>query len=161
MTGQDFQNKLDALVADLQTKGKGQTVEVLLRGADNSTQVFPLSSTIGGEVNDGQLQAIQDFIGELMPHADAYETDIAPVKAALEVFKTAQEPHEALMTAATAARQNLNAALEADAGYQTAKTALDAARSNPVYVASSEAYKSNNVSENFGNLGDAKGKYVG
>lgn len=160
MIGQDFQDKLDAIVEDLQTKGKGQSVEVMLRGIDNTTNIFPLSSDANGIVNAAQLDALRDFITDLKPLADAYETEYAPVKVALDAFKTAQQPHEGLMTAATNARKALSDALAADANYQAAKTALDNARNDADYIAAAEAYKGSNVSENFGNLSDAKGKYV-
>lgn len=160
MTGQDFQDKLDAIVADLQTTGKGKTVNILMRGTGNASQVFPLSSDIGGVITASELARIQNRIDELKPFADTYETERQPVSDALEVFNTERAGHQVLIDAASAAREALNTALEADADYQTAKTALDNARANANYISAVEAYRVNNVSENFGNLGDAKGKYV-
>lgn len=159
MTGQDFQDKVDALVVDLQTKGKGQLIDVIMRGSDNAPSIATLSSNPQGVVNAAQLAPLQTFVNTLKPIADAYETARVPVDAANEAFKTAQAPHEALMTAATNARKALNDALDGDAGYQTAKTALDAARADAGYISAVEAYKNFNLSENYGNLGDAKGKY--
>jgi len=160
MTGQDFQDKLDAIVEDLQTDGIFQQVRAVFRAGDNALTVFPLSSDANGVVNAAQLADIQAFINDLKPIADAYETERAPVTVALETFKTEQSGHQALIDAAATARTALATAFAADAGYQTAKTALDAARADVDYIAAAEAYRTNNVSENFGNLGDAKGKYV-
>lgn len=160
MTGQDFQDKLDSIVRDLQTNGKGQTVNILFRGAGNAPQILPLSSDANGVVNAGQLAAIQAFINPLKVIATDYTNARVPVDAALEAFKTAQEPHQALMDAATAARKALTDALDADAAYQTAKTALDTARLDPDYVGFSADYRDGNVSENYAELSSAKGKYV-
>lgn len=159
MTGQDFQDKLDALVADMQTNGKGQTAQLLLRDSDNVASTFSISCESDGEVSAANVAAVQSFINPLKTIADTYESERAPVTTALEAFKTAQAPHQALMDAATAARIALQTALESDSDYQTAKTALDNARADAGYIAAVEAYRVNNVSENFGNLGDAKGKY--
>lgn len=160
MTGQDFQDKLDALVVDLQTKGKGQTVNIMFRDNTNSPSIFPLSSTAQGVVNAGQLAAIQAVINDLKPMADDYTVNYAPVQTALDNFKTAQAPHEALITAASTARATLQTALDGDNAYQTAKTALDAARADADYISASAAYKSENVSENYSELSNAKGKYT-
>lgn len=161
MTGQDFQDKLDAIVLDLQTTGKGQTVKVALRDEGNTTVSFPLSSDVNGVVNAAQLAPIQSFIDGLKPIADAYETQRAPVQAALETFKTEQSGHQALIDATSAARTALSTALEADVGYQAAKAALDGERLAPAYISAVTSYRNFNVSENFGNLSDAKGKYEG
>lgn len=160
MTGQDFRDKLDAIVADLQTAGKGQSVNVMFRGENGAPDVLPLSSDVNGVVNATQLQVIQDFIGDMGNYADAYTTAYAPVQDALRDFKTAQAPHEALMTAATNARKNLGDALTADAGYQAAKTALDDARADASYISARTNYANGNVSENFSELSNAKGKYA-
>ena len=160
MTGQDFQDRLEALVVDLQTVGKGKTVTIMFRDDENATVILPLSSDVSGVVNATQLGEVQYYLNLYKPVADAYETERAPVTAALETFKTEQSGHQALIDAASTARVALATALEADAGYQAAKTALDAARADVGYIDAVEAYRANNVSENFGNLGDAKGKYV-
>lgn len=160
MTGQDFQDKLDAIVVDLQTKGKGQTVQILLRSADNSSNVFPLSSNQSGVVDIQQLQTVQTFINNMKPTADAYETERAPVSAAYESFKTASAPHQGLADAASLARKAYSDATAADPTFQAAKNALDSIRNDPDYIAAITSYADANVSENFGNLSDAKGKYV-
>ncbi len=160
MTGQDFQDKLDAIVADLQTVGKGKTINLMFRGLENSPEIFPLSSDVNGVVNAAQLAAIQTFVSDLKPIADTYTTEYAPVTTASEAFKTAQTPHDALTEAARVARVALSDALAADVPYQTAKTTLDTARSDAGYIAARDNYQANNVSENFSELSNAKGKYV-
>ena len=160
MTGQDFQDKVDALVRDLQTSGKGQAVEVMFRQADNTNLILPLSSTPAGVVNVGELAAIQQEVDTMKLRADSYATNYAPVQAASEAFKTAQIPHEALIETARVARVNLQTALDADPDYQTAKTALDDARGDADYIASAADYKRLNVSENYTELQSAKGKYI-
>ncbi|MDQ3750429.1 MAG: hypothetical protein M3367_15650 [Acidobacteriota bacterium] len=160
MTGQDFQDKLDALVLDLQTVGKGQTIQVPLRNSANVTTIYPLSSDAAGVVNTAQLAAIQAVIDTLKPIATDFSTELAPVRTAGEDFTAARADHQALATAASAARTALSTALAADPAFQTAKTAVDAARSNPDYVAARTAYKDNNVSENYSNLSEARGKYI-
>lgn len=90
MTGQDFQDKLDAIVRDLQTSGKGRTVKVMMRQEDNETAEFALSSDANGIVNAAQLSVIQTFIDNLKVLASDYETSRAPVMVALDTFKTAQ-----------------------------------------------------------------------
>ena len=161
MTGQDIQDKLDEIVADLQTNGKGKTVEILLRAEDNTTIALPLSSDGAGVVDNNQLTAVQNFIDSLKPLADTYETELAPVKAASEIFRTAREVHQQLVDEASAARTALTDALDADQDYQDAKTAYDTARQDAGYIAARNSYKTFNISENFGNLSDAKGKYIG
>lgn len=160
MVGEDFQDRLDAIVSDLQTTGKGQTVGIAVRDSGNSFAVLPLSSDANGVVNVVQLAAVQNFFNLLKPIADQYEAERAPVQAALEAFQTAQTPHQILIDAASQARKDLNDALLADANYQTKKMALENARANVDYVGAMADYRNNNVSENFGNLGDAKGKYA-
>ena len=159
MTGQDFQDKLNAIVTDLQTAGKGQRVTVLFRTANNTVQGLALSSDSVGNVNADELGAIQAFINTLKPIADEYTTQLIPVQAASEVFRLAGVPHEAQMAAVTAARQALADSLMNDAEYQRAKMRLDDARNENDYVVARTNYQSKNVVENFGNLGDAKGKY--
>lgn len=160
MIGQDFQDKLDAIVLDLQTKGKGQLVKIAFRGADNDTFIMPLSSDANGVVNAQELSNLQAVVNNMKPFADNYETQRSPVQAALEDFKTAQEPHQGLFDAAAVARKNLSDALEADQTYQAAKEFLENLRQDNFYIDAVNAYKANNVSENFGNLSDAKGKYA-
>ena len=160
MTGADLQDTFDAIVLDLQTTGKGKAVQVAFRYPNNETVSMPLSSDSSGVVNALQRAEIQGFIDGLKPIASTYESERAPVTAALETFNTARSAHQGLIDAASAARVALNTALEADAGYQTAKTALDAARADVNYIDAVEAYRANNVTENYGNLGDAKGKYL-
>ena len=160
MTGQDFQDKLDALVEDLQIRGKGQSIDIVFRGGDNKTTAMKLSSDAQGVVSATELADIQSFINPLKAIADVYAIEYEPVQTALEAFKTAQTPHEALIAAASLARKNLADALEADANYHAKKTALETARNAPAYIDAREDYVANNVSENFGNLGDAKGKYA-
>jgi hypothetical protein len=161
MTDQDIQDVLDKIVNDLQTTQKGKTVDIAIRDETGAMGINPLSSDAGGVVNAAQLANIQQTVDALKPIADGYNTAFAPVKVAGQDFKTAQEPHEALITAARDARVALNTALEADQDYQDAKTALDAARLDPDYIAAFDQYKQFNVSENFGNLSDARGKYYG
>ena len=160
MTGQEIQDRLDAIVEDLQTDYKGQYTQIMMRGDDNTANIFSLSSDGAGNVNAIQLAAIQDFIDNLKPLADTYETEYAPVQAASETFRDARAEHQVLIDAASAARVALADALEADASYQTAKTAYDAAREDAGYVAARTAYRTNNVSENYGNLQEARGKYT-
>ena len=159
MTGQDIQDRLDAIVTDLQTNFKGSQVDVMLRGDDGAALTFTLSSDANGIVDVAQHGAIQDFINLLKPTADDYETRRGVYTPFLDAFKTAQEPHKPLMDAAAAARVALQSALDADAGYQTAKTNLEAARTDIAYVESVQTYSAKCVSENFGNLQEARGKY--
>jgi hypothetical protein len=160
MTGQDFQDRLDALVVDLQTNGKGQEVRLMFRGEGNVGNVMTLSSDPNGVVDAAQLAAVQAFIDTLKPSADSYTAELAPVSAASEAFRLAQVPHEALTEAARVARVALQDALAGDADYQAAKTALDAARADAGYIAARDSYNAGNVSENFSELTSAKGKYV-
>jgi len=160
MTGQEFEDKLDAIVLDLQTAGKGKTINLMFRNQGGTPNILPLSSDVNGVINGAQLAAIQNFIVDLGDSANAYNTEYAPVQAASEAFKTAQTPHNALIEAARVARVALSDALTADLAYQTAKTALDNARLVPAYIAVREDYQARNVSENFSELSNAKGKYV-
>lgn len=159
MTGQDIQDRLDAIVEDLQTKGKGQTVQVMFRDGDNHPAVLPLSSDVNGVVDAAQLNDIQLFINDLKTFADDYEQRRAPVLVANEAYNTAREPHQALIDAASLARKNLSDALTADAQYQAAKTALETARQNADYITASNFYKTMHVSENYAELQSAKGNY--
>lgn len=160
MTGQEIQDRLAALVADLQTRGKNQSINIMFRRPNNSPLVLPLSSDAGGVVDAAQLAAVQTFVSDLIEPADELNAYSAPVVAASETFKTASQPHESLRLAAQEANAALKTALDADADYQTAKQALDAARANQDYINAQTAYKNLNVSENFAALGQAKGEYV-
>lgn len=160
MRGQDLQDRVDALVTDLQTKGKGQTINVLFRNPNNSPNILPLSSDVNGVVDAAQLAAIQAFIDPLKGFADSADTFSQPVTAASEAFRTARAAHEPLIVAAQAANAALKTALDADPAYQAAKTALENARLDQDYVESQEFYSSNNVSENYAALAQAKGEYI-
>lgn len=160
MTGQDFQDRLDAIVTDLQTSGKGQEVAILFRGSDNQPSVLSLQSDPSGVVDPVALTGIQNYINPLKTIADAYETERAPVMEALEDFNAARFVHQTLIDAASAARLALSNALEADVDYQAAKSILDAARVDVDYVAAKTAYEFNNTSENFAELSQAKGSYI-
>lgn len=161
MTGQDFQDKLNALVADLQTAGKGETVQIGFRDNSNAVTEFPLSSNAQGVVNPNQLSAVQTFVDGLKPMADTYEQERAPVQAALEAFNVRRATHQTVIDAASAARVAMNDELAADATYQNLQADLEGKRADAGYIAAVEAYRTGNVSENYGNLGDAKGKYIG
>ncbi len=160
MTGQDIQDRLDTIVADLQTKGKGQSVNIMFRNPNNSPNILPLSSDANGVVDAAQLAAIQTFVDNLIEPADDLTTFTVPVSAASEAFKTASQPHEPLRVAAQDANAALKTALENDANYQAAKTELETARANLDYIDAQMSYKNLNVSENFAALGQAKGEYV-
>ena len=62
MNGQDFQDKLGAIVNDLQTVGRGRTVEILFRDQMNTSLILPLSSTAAGVVDAAQLDQVQKFL---------------------------------------------------------------------------------------------------
>jgi hypothetical protein len=160
MTGQQLQDALDALVRDLQTTAKGRSVQIPIRDDDNNINVYTLSSDANGVVNAAQLTVLQEMVDSYKPVADAYETARAPVTALSEAFKTAQAPHEGLITAAKTARTNLETALEGDANYQAAKTALDNARSDPAYQAAIQAYKDNSIADFAAQLRLARGEYA-
>lgn len=161
MTGAEIQARIDALVTDLQTVGKGQTVNVMFRNPNNTPLTMPLSSNAAGVVNQAQLDAINGFAANLLiPTADSVTTLSVPVTAASEAFKAASQPHEALRISTQTANAALKSALDGDATYQSAKAALDAARANPDYIDAQTDYKYHNVSENFAALAQAKGEYV-
>lgn len=160
MTGQDFQDRLDALVVDLQTTGKGQTVNLMFRNPNNSPNILPLSSDVAGIVNAAQLAAVQAFVDGLKPIADSANTTSAPVTAASDAFKAARTPHEPAITAAQTAQTTLRTTLEADVPYQTAKATLEAARTDVAYISSQSDYKNFNVSENYAAIQQARGEYV-
>ena len=95
------------------------------------------------------------------PVADNYEAVRIPVVAAQTAFNARRATHQAIIDAATAARDAATAELLADATLQTLSTALDTARANPGYVQGVALYVDANVSENYSELSAAKGKYVG
>ena len=159
MTGSQIQDALEAIKTDLQTTQKGKTVDIMLRNSDGSSEVFTLSSDGAGTVNAGQLSLIQSFIDGLKPVADSYDAEYQTVKSTGQTFRTKRYAHIGLINAANQARNDLADALEADAEYQTAKTAYDQARVDADYVAARDAYKDGNLSENYGNLKDARGNY--
>ena len=120
MTGQDFQDKLDAIVLDLQTVAKGKTAKIAIRGSNNDVTNFSLSSDVAGVVNAGQLALIQAEIDAIKPMADNYILQRGPVRQAAGTFNAARQPHLSLINAATSARTALNVALLADGDYQVA-----------------------------------------
>lgn len=161
MTGLEIQQRFDALIADLQTVGKGREIAVVFRNSSNAAQVFPLSSDNLGIIADAQRENLQTFIDEVLkPAADDYSGALAPVTALNEAFRLAQVPHQALIDAASAARVALQNALNADGVYLAAKQDLDDARTDAAFLAKRDAYNANNVSENYAELANAKGKYV-
>ena len=113
MTGIDFQNKLDALVEDLQKKGKVRSIEIPGRTTNNTTGIFNLSSDANGVVNASELNQVQNFIDPLKLIADNYEVEYEPVKSASEALRLAQMPHEALITAASATASSVSLNLSA------------------------------------------------
>lgn len=160
MTGQDFQDKLNEITTDLATDAKGRTVQIMFRNPDNTANVMSLSSSANGTIDADQLNPIQAVVDGLKVAADAYETNIQPVKTASAAFTAARVPHEAKSDAATAARVSLAADLDADANYQTAKANYDSARSAVSYVNARSEYSNLNLSENFSELTQAKGSYI-
>ena len=61
MTGADIQGVLDAIVLDLQTKGKGKSVSILMRNENNNQTVLELGSDVNGVVDAGQLAGDSRF----------------------------------------------------------------------------------------------------
>lgn len=160
MTEQDFQDKLNAIVQDLQTNGKGMTTQYRYRTDDGNLTVLPLSSDANGSINAAQYAAVSNMINSFADEAENYNTNYAPVKATSEAYNTARSAHQTLIDTAAASRAALTAALDADANCQAAKTAVDTARSSPAYRNALLGYRSQNISENYNNLIDAKGKYA-
>lgn len=160
MTTQEIQDRVDAIVTDLQTKGKGQTVNIMFRNQNNTPNVLPLSSDAQGVVNAAQLAAVQGFVDGFASIADDLNAASAPVTTASEALKLASQPHEALRAAAQTANAALRDALTNDPAYQAAKTALENARLDPDYVSFSDTYDLLNISENYAALGQAKGEYI-
>ena len=159
MTGLQIQERLDAIVNDLQTTQKGNGTHIMIRDNRNVPQIFTLTANEVGTVNAAQLALIQAYVDDMKSYADEYEFYNAPVQTALEAFNTAQAPHEALIEAARVARVALQTALDADADYQSAKTALETARANADYISATTNYKTENISENFAELANARRGY--
>jgi citrate lyase beta subunit len=148
------------MVSDLQTAGKGQTINIMFRNPDNSPNILSLSSTPEGVVNAAQLAAIQSVVDGLKTALGAYTTAYAPVQTANENFKTVQATFETLATTAATASTALKDARENSPDFVAAKTALTGARTEPGYIAAKSAYVGNNVSENIAELTQARGAYV-
>ena len=159
MTGQEIQERLDMIVTDLQTTQKGKAVDVGVRGVEGGLKIHTISSDGRGSVDQAQLAEVQTIVDSLKPVADAYETERAPVTAAGEVFRDARAVHQPLIDAYAAARDAMNDAFEADANYQAALTAYNDARNDPEYIAARNNYRDYSVSENYGNLGEARQNY--
>lgn len=161
MTGADFQEQLDGVLESLQTpEGRGKEIHVLFRLPTNDSAVYEISSDANGVIDPLRLADLQDFVDGLKPIADTYNDEYAPV-VAREAFNTARAVHQPLIDAAAAARVALDTALGADPAYQAARTAYNNARLDPDFVSARAAYVDSNVSENYGNLSDAKGAYIG
>lgn len=159
MTGQQIQNVINAIFTDLQTDFKGFKTEIMIRNEMDAATILPISSDAGGNLKTDEVDAIKRFFDGQKDNADAYAAAYAPVQNASQAFRDVRGVHQTLIDTATAAREALADALEADADYQTAKAAYDAARTDPAYVTARDFYRDHNVSENYGNLQDARGKY--
>lgn len=81
MLAMEIQERLDAIVYDLQFAGKGKTVQLMFRDASNQPLILPLSSNPAGVVDAAQLTAVQTFVNGLKTAADTYNTDTAPYTA--------------------------------------------------------------------------------
>lgn len=81
MLSVEIQDRLDAIVHDLQFAGKGKTIQLMFRDASNQPLILPLSSDASGVVNAAQLSAVQTFVTGLKTAADTYNTDTAPYTA--------------------------------------------------------------------------------
>ena len=160
MTGQDIGSKVDALVADLQTKGRGQTINILFRNPDNSPRIMPLSSDASGVVNVAQLAAIRTFLTGTMDAATNLATLSVPVTNASNDIKEALVQHEALITASQTASKALSEALLSDDSYQSFKRNLAEAQADADYISATLAYKNQNVAQNYAALISAKGEYI-
>ena len=91
MTGQDFQDRLDAIKTDLQTDGKGKTINIMFRQFGNTPYILPLSSDANGVINLAQLNAVEDFVSDLGALADQYLIDTAPYTAKAAELKAIAE----------------------------------------------------------------------
>lgn len=72
MLAMEIQDRLDAIVHDLQFAGKGKTVQLMFRDASNQPHILPLSSNAAGVVDAAQLTAVQTFVNGLKTAADTY-----------------------------------------------------------------------------------------
>ncbi len=161
MTGTDIQQRFEAIIVDLQTVGKGLGIIIVFRNSNNAAQEFTLSSDNNGVTDDAERENLQTYIDEeLKLPADDYNIALIPVTAASEALLIQQIPHQALIDAASAARIALQNALLAVEDYQQAKAVLEAARANPVFIEKRDVYIAKNVSENYAELANAKGKYI-
>ena len=91
MTAQDFLDRLDAIVLDLQTDGKGKTVNIMFRNANNQPNILPLSSDANGVVNAAQLAAVVDVVGFYSDFVQDYTAAIAPYTAKAAELKAIAE----------------------------------------------------------------------
>lgn len=94
MTGQDFLDRLNAIKADLQSvEGRGNTVNVMLRNAQNQPAIFPLSSDANGVLDNAQEIALTNAVSSLADFVDEYNIEIAPYTAkAAELKAIAESP---------------------------------------------------------------------
>jgi hypothetical protein len=160
MTNAEIQSKLDAVVVDLQTKGKGQTVNFMFRNPDGSPNVLPLSSDAGGVVNAGELAAVQAFVDGIKAINGDFEAAYTPVKTAKTQLANADSTRAALINAAQNANQALKNSRDNDANYQAKKSAYETAAADADYIAARAVFKSANVVENANELTNARGSYV-
>lgn len=160
MTGIEIQQRLEAIIVDLQTVGKGLGIVIVFRGSNNAALEFPLSSDNQGVINDTERENLQAFVDGLKLIADNYAFPNGLVQNSANALKAATLPHEALIEAARVAREAVNAVLAADSVYQAAKTQLDNDRADVDYITFGEQFRQNNVSENYAELANAKGKYT-
>lgn len=160
MTSAEVQSKLDSIVEDLQTKGKGQTVNFMFRNPDGTPNILPLSSDSSGVVNAAELSAIQIIVDGLKTGLTTLNTAATPVSAARNQYESARNTHISLINAARNSRAALQNAFDGDANYLAKKTAFESAVSNAAYVSARNAYKDSNVSENIAELTNAKGAYL-
>ncbi len=159
MTGAEIQAALDGLVADM-SGVPSKTANISFRDSTNALSPYQITTNAQGVVNAQEVADVQSFIDGMKTAADAFQTEKTPVVSASEAFRVQRATHLTSINAAKAARTALDTELLSDSTYQTLKTSLDTAKSDAGYVAAVSAYNLNNVSENFSNLREAKGKYV-
>lgn len=159
MTGLQFQQRLAAIVTDLQTTQKGNGTNIMFRDNTNTLNTFPLTADETGAVNQAELTPIQNHVDSLADYADDFITASLPVKTATSGFKAAQSPHQNLINAVSNANAALASALASDPTYQAAKSALDAARRNVNYINAGIDMKNENVTENYNELLTARSAY--
>ncbi len=93
MTAQDFYDRLDAIKTDLQTDGKGKTVNIMFRNSSNQPNILPLSSDANGVLNAAQENAIDLVVADLADFVTDYNVAIAPYTAkAAELKVIAESP---------------------------------------------------------------------